>query len=537
MTGTEQERMMNRTVILPGSNPPVAPKSLWAGATAAAFLVITMAACSTQSVDRNTDHAVQATAPATGKADGSDQADHNCRIVLRSMERTKDASGQPIQTCDDEGCHWTWEARIDVASDLLLRRIALLYHRTSDPVWWEAPAEVMGVGGAGFTRFRVLVTQHVPGPGDDDAIEAIPLLLQDDNDRLFDHNIVEGDLDSYRLEAYSGYRVYTNTKVCSHRPDTAGLIFGSDWSAYDENHDLQAGGKVAIKYDLDRMTQCRGTHNGYPAWLIRATIQFLPGGQTKTSPVMAFRNDRGTPIDEAYPIPFEVDVPQDATEAVVWFHNTAASGGFCEAWDSNYNKNYHFAVLPAKGTDPCENVLLWKGREHEAQPFCPAYQVNENQDAADCALYLDAIQDVQTGHYGIPESWLEATLVARSDQGQVLGAGMYVEALDRSDATQKSTWSFGYADPSGTWHTGFQYVETGYPITGSEERRVTAFAFFADVRRANGTVVRVWQSRGGANYHWDDAFGLPTTRQYIAYGHVEQANQSSQVFENTWSCR
>lgn len=40
-----------------------------------------------------------------------------------------------------------------------------------------------------------------------------------------------------------------------------------------------------------------------------------------------------------------------------------------------------------------------------------------------------------------------------------------------------------------------------------------------------------------ANYAWNDAFSLPTTSVSIPYGHVDYANDDSQVFDQKKGCK
>lgn len=79
-------------------------------------------------------------------------------------------------------------------------------------------------------------------------------------------------------------------------------------------------------------------------------------------------------------------------------------------------------------------------------------------------------------------------------------------------------------------------LTTGYRSSPGLNNTVEELAFFADVRRPDGQVVRLWQSRHGANYSWDDAFGLPTTPQPIAYGHTEWANSEAPIYESRNTC-
>jgi hypothetical protein len=86
------------------------------------------------------------------------------------------------------------------------------------------------------------------------------------------------------------------------------------------------------------------------------------------------------------------------------------------------------------------------------------------------------------------------------------------------------------------WKTGFTYLYTGVMGSNSYHYAVEQVAFFADVQASDGQVVRLWQSRHGANYSWDDAFALPTTTKYIAYGNIQYAAAAAAIFESKFAC-
>jgi hypothetical protein len=85
--------------------------------------------------------------------------------------------------------------------------------------------------------------------------------------------------------------------------------------------------------------------------------------------------------------------------------------------------------------------------------------------------------------------------------------------------------------------TGFTFVYTGVMGSGSYHYAVAQMAFFIDVKRVTGEVVRLWQSRQGANYSWDDAFGPPTAKLYIPYGNIQYASDGAGVFDAKQACR
>jgi hypothetical protein len=96
---------------------------------------------------------------------------------------------------------------------------------------------------------------------------------------------------------------------------------------------LMQGGRLRVEYDVDRMTTCRGTHNGYRFWEITGSVKFAPGGD-----VVERMLADGRPID--------VEVPADATGVELWFHNYTGDRS-CEDWDSLGGENYRFEVAPA----------------------------------------------------------------------------------------------------------------------------------------------------------------------------------------------
>ena len=212
------------------------------------------------------------------------------------------------------------------------------------------------------------------------------------------------------------------------------------------------------------------------------------------------------------------------------------AGSTCETWDSDFGANYRFELQPPPEEDPCFGVARWEDR-YRTTAACIDYTPALEADATHCEFYLNALGDGYEGHYGIPFNWLEAYVSAGAQDGEILNVGMVVEYFDRSDATEGARFMLGREIEPAYWLIGFSYVHTGYMGDGSYRYTVERFAFFVDVRRPGGEVVRLWQSRGGAGYSWDDAFSLPTTRLYIPYGRVEYANEASIIFDARRACR
>ncbi len=507
-------------------------RRLGIGAILAAALALVSAGCAG---DRTTETSLAAVAraQAIGKTDSTDMADHDCRIVLRSVKPLSKQS-TTVRDCDEEGCRTTIVVKVDVDMEIQ-GTVFVLFHsaESGDDAWRQVEAEPVGPGGAGYLRYEAKITDPLPTIESGQPVSVIPFLVTDQG-RLFDHNVLTNDLASYQIDNVID-SIEPSNRICTHRPNTSELVFDTVWNEFPVGT-LRAGSRVAIRYAPSRLPDCRGSHNGFPAWNMEAFVRFLPGGQTASGPVVAFRNHQGRPTSEFYPIPFLTQVPDDATSMEVWFHNASGAGNDCDAWDSNYGTNYHFDVHPPRAEDPCADSFQWQTNGSIPRPFCPDYQVSADYDATNCEFYPTRVSDVQTGHYGIPEYWLEASLDTSSTAGDVAGLGIYVEYLDRSDNTEQHAWIFGVQKSPRTWLTGFDYLATIYPDAG-HRYEIHSFAFFMDQRRSDGSIVRLWLSRGGANYTWDDAFGASTHMRYIPYGRAYDADSSAPVFDGAWSCR
>lgn len=465
------------------------------------------------------------------KADSTDLADTSCEVILRSVQTSYGDDGYPATECDEQGCHHVLLVTVDVDAELEAPPV-LLYHELGDSQWWEKEAEPKEPGGPGFMRYEVRIWEHLSDTDSIKPIELIPF-TRTDGQRLFDHNVISDPLGCYYLGSTQGY-LFPSETICTYRPMTSSLVFDNTWSEYPMGT-LRAGEKVAIDYAPSRLPDCRATHNGYPAWGMYATIQFQPGGQSVSGSVVKFRNDQGRPLPEFYPVPLVVDIPDDAEEAILWFHNESGAGNSCDSWDSDFGANYHFEVRPPRDQDHCADRWEWN-RDNWAKQTCKDYHIDANYDATNCEFFVDSFSDVQTGHYGIPEYWLESDLLVTPASGQVLSVGIYAEYFDRSDATFEHAWVHGWQVEAGRWRTGLNYVRTMHPYGGSTWD-IKAFAFFLDQRRDDGSVARLWLSHSGQNYQWDDAFGIEPHRRYIPYGSAYDADAASLVFDSKWSCQ
>lgn len=501
----------------------------------AAFL----SACGAEPPEAPAPRATASTAPALGKADGSDQADRACSFVLRDVSRVFGGQGY-VESCQGSSCNFVWRGNVDVAKDAFPQgaTVGVLYHLVGDAGWWEVQATPTTGPRPGFSHYGFEISEHLFGAQASEdqlatlSIELVPFIQLGDGTRLFDHNRHSGDLENYVLRQSDGFAVGADASC----PAVAGTIhFQSDWQETLIGS-LHADGWLAVDYSLDRLPECRGTHNGHPAWDTLASVRFLPSGEVVTASVRELESVNGTPTNSAHEKPLEVKIPADATSVELWFHNYSGAGQSCDTWDSNFGSNYVFEILPAM-TDPrCQNIETWS--EHwGGVPTCVAYELSEQVDATHCELYVSGFGNGHEGHYGIPFDWLEAYVEVGPQDGQLLNVGMYTRYSEAADGMPHDRFSLGKLVSGSTYKTGFTYLSTGMQSLPSYSYVVEQVAFFVDVRRPAGNVVRLWQSHGGANYSWDDAFGAGTTTTYIPYGNVKYANDGATILENRTLCQ
>jgi hypothetical protein len=103
----------------------------------------------------------------------------------------------------------------------------------------------------------------------------------------------------------------------------ATLSFNADWSTTQRGA-LVRGGHVDVSHSPLRVAQC-------PNSTILSFARFQPSGAIASS-------------DEA----FGFDIPSGTTSVELWFHAVAPG---CDAWDSNFGKNWSFPVLAAAPPD------------------------------------------------------------------------------------------------------------------------------------------------------------------------------------------
>jgi uncharacterized protein YraI len=113
------------------------------------------------------------------------------------------------------------------------------------------------------------------------------------------------------------------------------LDFSSDASTPPtQSAAIHPGDQIVVHYDPDRLSTCYALENEEPAWGVTMYWQVDGGAVQSTS---ASRVD-GNELVAADPL---LAVPAGA-DLAMWFEATSAYG--CDAWDSAYGANYHFAI-------------------------------------------------------------------------------------------------------------------------------------------------------------------------------------------------
>jgi len=129
-----------------------------------------------------------------------------------------------------------------------------------------------------------------------------------------------------------------NYRFPVHRWQPAVARFAADGAESLEG-ELQPGGALVVDYALDRLTQCRTSHHGFPSWTVLAHVSF--GGAALKQPVVRFEyDDSGIPTGGYAQARAVFPVPYEATSVQVWFENVGYPG--CQAWDSDFGRNYRF---------------------------------------------------------------------------------------------------------------------------------------------------------------------------------------------------
>lgn len=277
-------------------------------------------------------------APLLGVDGSLDQADRNCHVVLRDLERNWTGL-----TWETTGSSWVWQGSIEISEAAAAEGLvpSAMFRMAPSGSWSSVTATPVtsapDPATPGYVRYAVRIHQGLPGPGwsgtslSNARIEVVPFLALPEGGRLFDHNRNANEVANY-LMASPDLAIWTDPTVCAPPagPTRARLVFDSDFSERREGV-LAPGGEVSVVFDPARLPTCRNWRNGNPLYDITAHLVFTPGLQRRDASV---RDAAAT-----------FTVPNDARGVAVWFENTGIPG--CQTWDSNMGANYTFAALVA----------------------------------------------------------------------------------------------------------------------------------------------------------------------------------------------
>jgi len=181
----------------------------------------------------------------------------------------------------------------------------------------------------------------------------------------------------------------------------------------------------------------------------------------------------------------------------------------------------------------CDDVASWLGPDMTFGT-CFGYLVSTNADANNCELYVDVFGRGTYSVNGFSAKWIEADLRVQSPNGQVMGAGLLVNYLDAASLSH-TAWRLGAETSPGLWHTGFTWTKSG-PGNGNFSFAVVDFAFFLDVKSADGMVSRLWISANGQNYTLDETYATPGTIESGGSTTIEYASDMASLFDQKHVC-
>ncbi len=133
-------------------------------------------------------------------------------------------------------------------------------------------------------------------------------------------------------------------KKPAKKPDRPKAIieFLAGWT-HTQTGAIVQDGELIVRYDPNRLTSCRAEQNGVPAWDLFGFALFHPGGQMYSANLVQHVDaETGKVLIPPKSIPFQVAVPQDASEVELWFQNTDVTGAV--GWDSRLGENYRFGI-------------------------------------------------------------------------------------------------------------------------------------------------------------------------------------------------
>ncbi|HEX4450557.1 MAG TPA: DUF6209 family protein [Kofleriaceae bacterium] len=275
-------------------------------------IAVAVAACSSPS-----PVTTPAAAPRLAAEGGSDQADHDCQVILRQLLRV-DLSPTGSGDWETDGSDWVFVATVETSGSAVP---SVLYQNGST---WLAASDAVAIAGAppGSSLWTITLDSQIG-----DTLQAIPYVTLANGARLFDHNRLSDDGASYVLDPDNDFSIWESDAQGTCQPPSdsrsATLAFTADWQATRAGV-IVPGGSVTIDYATSRAPACRGA-----GWDIAAHVLFTNAPEQIIASVASGSTSFTVP-------------PDGASQLVIWFENTDSTG--CDSYDSNDGANYTFAV-------------------------------------------------------------------------------------------------------------------------------------------------------------------------------------------------
>ena len=165
-------------------------------------------------------------------------------------------------------------------------------------------------------------------------------------------------------------------------------------------------------------------------------------------------------------------------------------------------------------------------------PATLGYTPSHDYDANYCELFVNGFGQGSSSVDGATTDWLEAYLSVPAQEGRLLNAAMYTRAEQHGSVTATITLAVPIAP--NYWKTGF----TTYQNYAGVDASVIDFAFFVDVQRPTGDVVRLWQSNHGTDYAPQQVFAQPPSGVVeLPTGSISYASNASYLFYQKDACQ
>jgi hypothetical protein len=183
--------------------------------------------------------------------------------------------------------------------------------------------------------------------------------------------------------------------------------------------------------------------------------------------------------------------------------------------------------------DAEDSLSIYRWDNGQQTPTTLPYSPAADFDANHCELWVNGFGNGNFANGGFTENWLEGYVSAPRPGGKLLNAGLLVRTRAK-DGTSSSDIVLGNRIAADYYQTGFYYLFTSRNV----DVTVRDFAFFVDVERADGQVVRLWQSANGHNYRTVETFALPPSGvKDLGGGRVVYANGAARVFDQKHACQ